>query len=160
DKQIKGGRLIKANEIGQLIKGLRDLIHPTNEVGWYMPIQETQLLVNRAVMNTDLKGSTTFQEQYGDAKWECALLEYDLIVANQVSRLQGEVVKNLGDGYLLVFEQARDALLCAQRLQEAIRGKNAEIAPDSEKPKIPPHRIALDFGPVTKVMRAHGPDYT
>jgi class 3 adenylate cyclase len=162
DKRIKVGRLIKSTETGRLTKKLRTLLRSTSEIqGWSVPIQEEpQRPVHRAVVYTDLKGSTTFQEQVGDANWECVLLEYDLIVAEQVSILQGEVVKNLGDGYLLVFEQAADALLCAEGLQKAILKKTAEMAADSEQPGIPPHRIALDFGPVTKVMRAHGPDYT
>lgn len=160
DKQINGAMLIKSTEISRLTTELRNLIHPTNEVqGWSVPIRETQRQVARAVIYTDLKGSTTLQERLGDTKWECVLLEYDLIVAEQVSLFQGEVVKNLGDGYLLFFEQTGNALLCARQLQEAISKKNAPLAPDSEK-RIPPHRIALDFGSVTKVLRAHGPDYT
>ena len=61
--------------------------------------------------------------------------------------------------YLLNFEQAGDALRCAQRLQRAIHIHNARIPPSRESLNIPPHRIALDFGFVTPVLRAHGFDY-
>ncbi|XYH92986.1 adenylate/guanylate cyclase domain-containing protein [Sorangium sp. So ce1128] len=162
DKDITGGRLLKPSELDKIIAELEPLTEQSRAAqGLRIAIKPeyAEKSVARAVVYTDLVDSTTFQEQFGDDDWEHVLLDYDLIVANEVSKLGGEVAKNLGDGYLLIFEQAGDALRCAQNLQLAIRIHNAKVAPDSQHRKIPPHKIALDFGNVRRVMRAQGFDY-
>jgi class 3 adenylate cyclase len=163
DKTISGGLLMLPSEIDRIVGELKVLTEPSREAqGLRVPIEpdDTERPVARAVIYTDLKDSTHFQEELGDAPWERVLLDYDLIVAREVSRFGGEVVKNLGDGYLLIFDQAGDALRCAGSIQTRIRTHNAKIIQGSQQPKIPPHKIALDFGYVCRVMRAQGFDYT
>jgi class 3 adenylate cyclase len=149
------------DEIENLVEELQPLVESEIQ-GLRLPIDndDTGSPFTSAVIYTDLRGSTQLQETMGDDAWAQVLLEYDFIVANEVSKLGGEVVKNLGDGYLLIFDQAVSALRCAQRLQLALTEHNAKAAEAPSPSFIPMQKIALDFGPVSKVMRAQGFDLT
>lgn len=163
DKEIRGGKLIRPPELDRITTQLQSIIEPSYEAqGVRVPLEpdDTERPVARAVIYTDLEGSTALQEEFGDDAWEQVLVDYDLIIAKEVSKLGGEVVKNLGDGYLLIFDQAGDALRFAERLQTAIQTHNSKITPYSAVARIPQHKIALDFGYVCRVMRAQGFDYT
>src|SRR5207253_10195416 len=68
-----------------------------------------------AVAYTDLEKSFETMQRVGPQMWEEILASYDKIVASEVSKIGGEVVKALGDGYLLVFREAGAAFRCARR---------------------------------------------
>lgn len=159
ERTITGGRKMVAGEIEDIVRKLQPLLD--NEVqGMRVPISDdADSTFGRAVIYTDLSGSTQLQEKWGDDAWAQVLLEYDFIVANEVSKLGGEVVKNLGDGYILIFDRADVALRCAQRLQRALHEHNSKIQIGQPLSFIPLQKIALDFGPVSRVMRAHGFDF-
>jgi class 3 adenylate cyclase len=160
-REIIGGRTMLSSEIENIVGKLRPLLE--NEIqGLRIPMdsEDASSTFGRAVIYTDLSGSTKLQEKLGDDTWAQVLLEYDYIVANEVSKLGGEVVKNLGDGYLLIFDQADVALRCAQRLQLALNEHNMKTISGHPLSFIPNQKIALDFGPVSRVMRAQGFDLT
>ncbi|HJR08090.1 MAG TPA: adenylate/guanylate cyclase domain-containing protein [Pyrinomonadaceae bacterium] len=159
EKEIIGGRTMIDSEIEHIIEILQPLIDSEIQ-GIRLPIDsdDSERPITRAVLYTDLSGSTKLQEKLGDDAWAQVLLAYDFIVANEVSKLGGEVIKNLGDGYLLIFDEAVVALRCAQRLQLALHEHNSEVAAGKAFHFIPHQKIALDFGPVSRVMRAQGFD--
>jgi class 3 adenylate cyclase len=76
---------------------------------------------------TDIVGSTRHAVELGDAAWRDALEYHDRLVRDEVAIAGGRVVKNLGDGYLVSFEDADSALECAQALVAAARTMGFEI---------------------------------
>lgn len=71
------------------------------------------------VLVTDIEGSTELAESLGDLRFRTVLARHDDRVRACVDRHQGFVVKGTGDGFLLAFSSARQALLCASELQHA-----------------------------------------
>lgn len=145
---------MNSRELRRLIDELSPLLEPRIQ-GVFLPPLLAEPESQRAVMYTDLVGSTERQEHH-PAGWERVLEAYDQIVATEVSKFAGEVVKGLGDGYLLVFRQPKDALSCARKLQRRIDEHNAA------RPVvlIPPQQIAIDYGAVVRAERSHGYDYS
>jgi class 3 adenylate cyclase len=109
-----------------------------------------------AVAYTDLEKSFETMQRVGPQRWEEILASYDKIVASEVSKIGGEVVKALGDGYLLVFRDSGAAFRCARRLQRRIEERNDAV--EDPNRHIPRQRIGLDYGHVTWVERSHGYD--
>ena len=70
------------------------------------------------VLFSDIESSTELAESLGDAAWVELLSRYDGRVRAAVDARRGHVVKSMGDGYMVVFRSARDALACALDLQE------------------------------------------
>jgi hypothetical protein len=89
-------------------------------------------------------------------RWEEVIRDYDRIIAEDVSKLGGEVAKGDPNGYLILFDKAKYALLCSEQLQIAMQEFNA--GPSLEC-KLPRQRIALDYGSISRVIRASGVDY-
>ena len=66
---------------------------------------------------TDIEGSTAMAEAMGDLRFRQLLSRHDEVVQACVDQHGGHVVKGTGDGFLLAFSSARQALLCASELQ-------------------------------------------
>jgi len=62
----------------------------------------------------DVVGSTELVKRVGDRRWHEVLDRLDDLVARQVERFRGRVVKATGDGHLAVFDGAGRAIRCAQ----------------------------------------------
>jgi hypothetical protein len=112
-----------------------------------------------AVVCTDLEETAVHQDQ---ETWLRMLGEYDRLVAHQVSAYGSDcsVVRPVRNGYLVVFERPSDAASWSRRLQFEVHRRNLEIA--STRPgalSIPKHNIALGYGWISRVLRAHGYDY-
>jgi class 3 adenylate cyclase len=80
-----------------------------------------------AVMFTDIVGSTSTLASLGDGAWHSLLDEHDAIVAREVQRFGGALVKHLGDGALARFECADRAIRCALAVRESVRGLGIEV---------------------------------
>jgi len=63
-----------------------------------------------AIAVTDIVGSTALAAQLGDERWREVLREHDDITHACVEVAGGQVVKHLGDGFLLTFASASSAL--------------------------------------------------
>jgi hypothetical protein len=69
------------------------------------------------------------------------------------------VIKSFQNGYLILFNDAERALRCSRHLQRAVSKYNMEAA-DGSSVQLPLQRIALDFGFISRIIRAYGFDYT
>jgi class 3 adenylate cyclase len=69
---------------------------------------------------TDIVGSTAAAERLGDQRWAAVLEHHDRTVRTIVAGHGGTVVKGSGDGYLIVFPSARQAVLAAIAIQRAV----------------------------------------
>ena len=64
----------------------------------------------------DIVDSTSVATQMGDQRWKDLLDQIDKRVATQVEWHGGRVVKQLGDGYLAMFDRPAQAVRCAARI--------------------------------------------
>jgi len=65
------------------------------------------------VLFTDIIGSSERAASIGDKRWRVLLERHDEIVAAEVARWHGQVVKSTGDGILATFDTPTRALRCA-----------------------------------------------
>jgi class 3 adenylate cyclase len=74
----------------------------------------------RAVLFTDIVGSTERLAEVGDAAWREVLEAHDARAANAVTEHGGRVVKTTGDGLLAGFEGPAQAVRAAQAIGAAV----------------------------------------
>ena len=74
----------------------------------------------RALVFTDLVGSTETLSEVGDVRWRQILDLHDGLVRKALERNGGHLLKSTGDGVLAVFENASRALRGAAELRAAI----------------------------------------
>ena len=60
-----------------------------------------------AVLFSDIEGYTTLNERLGDARTQELLRAHDTLVRDAVAAHGGTVVKSAGDGYMIVFSDAK-----------------------------------------------------
>lgn len=80
----------------------------------------------RAILFTDLEGSTAMTEDLGAAAFMVLLTEHDLIIRRALVAQWGREVKHTGDGILASFDDAANALRCASAIQEGFGARAAE----------------------------------
>lgn len=73
-----------------------------------------------SVVFTDIEDSTQLTERLGDVIWETIIDEHNEIVREELRQYRGFEVKLTGDGFLIVFADALDALRCAVRIQARV----------------------------------------
>ena len=72
------------------------------------------------VLFTDIEGSTQLTEALGDVEWIRVLRAHNAIVRDQVAAHGGIEVKSQGDGFMLAFASAAEALGSAIGIQRAL----------------------------------------
>ena len=93
----------------------RDRSSPSSSVPLDLPEGTLTMLF------TDIVDSTSAAERLGDQRWAAVLEHHDRTVRAVVAGHHGTVVKGSGDGYLIVFASARQAVLAAIAIQRADR---------------------------------------
>jgi class 3 adenylate cyclase len=78
----------------------------------------------RVIMFTDLKDSTQLAVELGDEKAMHLLRVHNALTREVVRAHKGREVKTTGDGFLLSFLNAADALACAVRIQDSFADYN------------------------------------
>lgn len=79
-----------------------------------------------SVLFTDLVGSTQLSDRLGDDAAERIRQTHFGLLREAVRTRRGQEVKNLGDGLMVVFPSALDALDCAVAMQRRVRRHNRE----------------------------------
>jgi class 3 adenylate cyclase len=70
-----------------------------------------------AIVFTDLVGSTRHAETAGDRRWKAVLDRHDEVIAQEIARNGGVVVKSMGDGVLATLPSADRALRAAESIR-------------------------------------------
>lgn len=78
------------------------------------------------IVFVDVAGFTTFTEEHGDPAAIKLLNELEQVISRSVRTGKGEVVKALGDGYLLAFPSASQAVRGAVGLRDAVMKRREE----------------------------------
>ena len=87
------------------------------------PIDETAF---RAVMFTDLVGSTEMTARLGDARAVEIVRAHDALVRRGLAQHDGREVKHTGDGIMASFASVQAAINCAAALQRSFADYNAQ----------------------------------
>lgn len=77
------------------------------------------------IVFVDVAGFTTFTEQRGDEDAIKLIARLDKMIGAAIQEVQGQVVKHLGDGFLLAFPSASQAVRGAVLLTQAVRRERA-----------------------------------
>ena len=84
-----------------------------------MPTVETV-----SVLMTDLVGSTDAASRVGPAAADELRREHFSVLRRAIDSCSGQEIKNIGDGLMVVFRSAADALACAVTIQQQIERRN------------------------------------
>ncbi|HEX6577195.1 MAG TPA: adenylate cyclase regulatory domain-containing protein [Jiangellaceae bacterium] len=115
-----------------------DLVtHLAEEAGLWPTIDATGRLP-AAVVFVDLAGFTSLTAAMGDIAAAEVVERFAVIVRQVVGRSPGRVVKQIGDGFLLLFPDAASAVRCGAALEERV----------SREPQFPSVRSGIHWGPV------------
>jgi adenylate cyclase len=74
-----------------------------------------------AIVFSDIEESTALNERIGDRAWVRLLGSHDKLVRKLVDKHSGHVVKSQGDGFMIAFAQADEAVRCSVELQRSLR---------------------------------------
>ena len=81
----------------------------------------------KCIMFTDLEGSTEYKRAMGHTKGYMRNRLFCDICEDAVNRNNGQVVKRLGDGVMVVFEHAIDAVLAALLIKRSIASGRKQL---------------------------------
>ena len=79
------------------------------------------------VLFTDIVGSTERASELGDHAWHKVLEQHHARVRSQLRRSGGREVATAGDGFLAVFDEPAQAMMCAWAVRDAVREGGVEI---------------------------------
>ena len=107
-----------------------------------VPIKDSAF---RAILFTDVEGSTTITSRLGDSKAMELFRTHDAIIRDVIKTHDGREVKHTGDGFMVSFSSVSRAVECAISIQRSIASYN------KKDPLVPIRlRIGLSAGePVT-----------
>lgn len=74
----------------------------------------------QAILFTDIVDSTARASTLGDARWRALLDHHDTVLAGEITRFGGRLVKSTGDGVLAVFGSPSEAVRCARSAGAAL----------------------------------------
>ncbi|BBX95406.1 adenylate/guanylate cyclase domain-containing protein [Mycobacterium lacus] len=77
------------------------------------------------ILFSDIEESTALNERIGDRAWVKLIGAHDKLVHQLVQRRNGHVVKSQGDGFMVAFARAEQAVRCGIDLQHALH-RNAK----------------------------------
>jgi adenylate cyclase len=70
---------------------------------------------------SDIEDSTALNHRLGDAAWVRVLAGHDAVVRGRVEQYRGQVVKTVGDGFMVAFRDAEAACRAALGIQKDLR---------------------------------------
>jgi class 3 adenylate cyclase len=100
------------------------------------------------VVFTDIEKSTDLAVALGDAAWYEVLREHQRVVGAEAERYAGRIVQSLGDGFMLCFRSARQALLFSIGLQRELERQHVETPELAVKVRVGLHtgEVLVDDG--------------
>jgi class 3 adenylate cyclase/pimeloyl-ACP methyl ester carboxylesterase len=90
-------------------------------------INGSEVVEQATIVFSDIVSSTDLVTQLGDSAARDIFLKHDQIVRKQVKKHRGRELQNLGDGFMLSFDSASEAIKCACDIQREISNKLASI---------------------------------
>lgn len=75
---------------------------------------------NVVLVFSDIEGSTEANEAMGDRAWVKLLGRHNQLIQKRVDQHGGHVVKTQGDGFMIAFADAKEAVRCSAEIQRAL----------------------------------------
>ncbi|MDT5223694.1 MAG: hypothetical protein QOG19_1101 [Mycobacterium sp.] len=72
------------------------------------------------ILFSDIEESTALNERIGDRAWVKLIGAHDKLIQERVRKREGHVVKSQGDGYMVAFARAEQAVRCSIEVQNAL----------------------------------------
>jgi adenylate cyclase len=72
------------------------------------------------ILFSDIEESTALNERIGDRAWVRLIAAHDKLVRRLVNHYAGHVVKSQGDGFMIAFARAEQAVRCGVDIQRAL----------------------------------------
>ena len=85
----------------------------------------TQFTRRITVMFTDIQGSTSYFEKFGDLEGRAMVHQHHELVLPIIERNQGALIKTIGDGTLSTYDEPVDSVRAAGQIQQALREHNS-----------------------------------
>ena len=83
------------------------------------------------ILFSDIEESTALNERIGDRAWVKLIGSHDKLISGLVRRHSGHVVKSQGDGYMIAFARAEQAVRCGIDIQHEL-GQNGKRKRDED----------------------------
>ncbi len=150
--RISGGRVMKREQLREIVELLNPLLPSGNPLQGYslsLSPQASREVSGASIVCVGLKNLPQYLNDVDEESVARLLREYDLLVASEVSKQGGQVVRSIEAGYLLMFEKQHAAFLCAEQIKNGAESIDAALT----------QKIAVDYGDAWRVMRAHGFDF-
>jgi class 3 adenylate cyclase len=80
----------------------------------------------RTILFTDLSGSTSILESFGQSAFMVLLTEHDLIIRRALVAAHGREVKHTGDGIMAAFDDVASALECSMAIQAGFAARSTQ----------------------------------
>jgi len=100
-------------------------------------------------MFSDIEGSTSLNSELGDQSWVKLLAAHDRLLHTYVDKHRGLVVKNQGDGYMVVFSTPALAIGASLDIQRALSAKRQR----SRRLRRTPIRVRIGLHTGTAIER-------
>jgi class 3 adenylate cyclase/alpha-beta hydrolase superfamily lysophospholipase len=104
-----------------------DLVDAIRDFVGARPLAGPAQTLLRAVLFTDIVGSTDHLTRVGDKAWRDLIVSHDERSARAIDGHGGHVVKSTGDGVLATFEGPAQAIRCAQAIAASLADLGIEI---------------------------------
>lgn len=101
------------------------------------------------IMFSDIEGSTGLNSELGDTEWVKLLAAHDQLVRTWVDKHRGLIVKNQGDGYMVVFSTPELAVHASLDIQRALGAKRQR----SRRLRRTPIRVRIGLHTGTAIER-------
>ena len=96
---------------------LEEILRKRNELD---TIIDTRFKRPTTILYTDIVGSTAFFSTRGDIEGQLMIQRHNDLLLPLVAQHQGKLIKTMGDGLLVSFENPPAAVACAEHMQEAL----------------------------------------
>jgi class 3 adenylate cyclase len=83
--------------------------------------------VLKAVLFTDLVGSTSRHAELGDRAWKALLEQHHALVRDSLQRYRGEEQDTAGDGFFATFDGPAAAIRCAREIIDSVEDLDLEM---------------------------------
>jgi len=97
------------------------------------------------VMFTDIKGFTSRTSHSTREKLERILDLHEQLIKPIFEKFEGNIIKTIGDAFMVTFDSPTDALLCGMKIQKTLTEHNASADPEDRLEV----RVAINSGEVT-----------
>jgi adenylate cyclase len=91
------------------------------------------------ILFSDIEDSTALNEELGDRRWLRVLGAHDKLVRSSVEQEDGYIVKSQGDGFMIAFAEAAEAMRCAIAVQRGLDGRRGPMKRNPIKVRIGIH---------------------